>query len=82
MQQELIRIITEILKCDRKSLMVKSRFVEDLGADSLDIVELILEIEKTFDVELPDDININSINTIGKLYIYLKENADYKKESA
>ena len=48
-------IIVDKLGIDKEKITNESRFIEDLGADSLDTVELIMQFEEDFDVEIPDD---------------------------
>jgi acyl carrier protein len=50
----------------------EASFIDDLGADSLDIVELVMAMEEAFDVEIPDD-DAEKIQTIGDAISYLKE---------
>ena len=47
-------------------------FSEDLGADSLDIVELVMAMEENFDIEIPDD-DAEKIQTIGDVFAYVKK---------
>ena len=54
-EEKLIDIIVEKLGVDRNKVKSKARFIEDLGADSLDTVELIMEFEESFDIEIPDE---------------------------
>lgn len=53
--QTLYELIADSLSVDIKDIKDESNFVEDLGADSLDIVELVMVIEKNFDIEIPDE---------------------------
>ena len=48
-------IIVDKLGVDKEKVTNESRFIEDLGADSLDTVELIMQFEEDFDIEIPDD---------------------------
>tara|TARA_Y100000817_G_C16720676_1_gene483482 strand:+ start:459 stop:692 length:234 start_codon:yes stop_codon:yes gene_type:complete len=48
-------IIVDKLGIDKEKVTNESRFIEDLGADSLDTVELIMQFEEDFDIEIPDD---------------------------
>ena len=52
---KMIYIIVEQLSVDRDKVVAGASFVDDLGADSLDLVELIMAMEEEFDVEIPDD---------------------------
>ena len=52
---EVIDIIVEQLNVDKDKVVPKASFIDDLGADSLDLVELIMAMEEKFDVEIPDE---------------------------
>jgi len=54
-QEKMIDIIVEQLSVDRDKVVSGASFVDDLGADSLDLVELIMAMEEEFDVEIPDE---------------------------
>ena len=54
-QDKMIDIIVEQLSVDRDKVVPEASFVDDLGADSLDLVELIMAREEEFDVEIPDE---------------------------
>lgn len=69
------KIITEQLGIDEKEVQLESAFIEDLGADSLDIVELIMAMESEFDMEIEDD-EVEDISTVEDVVNYIKENAD------
>ena len=64
-------IIVEQLGVDESQVTLESSFVEDLGADSLDIVELIMALEDAFDVEIPDS-DAEKIATVGDAVEYVK----------
>lgn len=55
-EEKLIDIIVEQLSVDREKVVPAASFVDDLGADSLDLVELIMAMEEAFDTEIPDDV--------------------------
>ena len=55
MEEKLIDIIVEKLGVDRNKVTSKARFIEDLGADSLDQVELVMAFEEEFKCEIPDE---------------------------
>ena len=65
-------IIVEQLGASKEELVPEASFVDDLGADSLDIVELVMAMEETFDIEIPDDA-AEKMLTIGDVVTYLKE---------
>ncbi|MDO5396570.1 MAG: acyl carrier protein [bacterium] len=67
-------VIVDQLGADESSITLESSFVDDLGADSLDIVELIMGLETEFDIEIPDD-QAEKISTVGDAVNYIKENA-------
>ncbi|MDX9835141.1 MAG: acyl carrier protein [Desulfobulbus sp.] len=54
-EEKMIDIIVEQLSVDREKVIPGASFVDDLGADSLDLVELIMAMEEEFDVEIPDE---------------------------
>jgi acyl carrier protein len=54
-ESRIIQIIAEQLSLREDDIKAEARFVDDLGADSLDIVELIMEMEEEFDIEIPDE---------------------------
>jgi len=53
--KEMIDIIVEQLSVERDKVVPQASFVDDLGADSLDLVELIMAMEEKFDIEIPDE---------------------------
>ena len=65
-------IIVDKLGVDEESIQSESSFTNDLGADSLDTVELIMEFEKEFDLTIPDD-DAEKIATVGDAVSYLSE---------
>lgn len=67
-------VIADQLGVDESTITMESSFVDDLGADSLDIVELIMGLESEFDLEIPDD-QAEKISTVGDAVNYIKENA-------
>ena len=62
----------EQLKAKEDALKPEARFIEDLGADSLDTVELVMALEEEFGVEIPDE-DAERILTVGKLVDYLEQ---------
>ena len=67
-------IIVEQLGVAEDAVTNESSFIDDLGADSLDIVELIMALEEEFDIEIPDT-DAEKIVTVGDVVEYIKENA-------
>lgn len=67
-------IIVDKLGVDEKEVTPSASFTNDLGADSLDTVELIMEFEKEFSIAIPDD-QAEKIGTVGDAITYLENNA-------
>jgi len=67
-------IVVEQLGVEEEEVSQSSSFVDDLGADSLDLVELIMALEEEFDMEIPDE-DAEKISTVGDAINYIKENA-------
>lgn len=65
-------IIVEQLGVDAADINNDAHFINDLGADSLDTVELIMDFERTFDIEIPDE-QAEKIQTVGDAVAYLDE---------
>lgn len=68
-------LIVEQLGVSKEEVVSKASFVDDLGADSLDIVELVMSIEENFDIEIPDE-DAEKMQTIGDAITYLKEHLE------
>lgn len=68
-------IIVDKLGVDESEVIPEASFTNDLGADSLDTVELIMEFEKEFNIGIPDD-QAESIATVGDAIAYIEENAE------
>jgi len=66
-------IIVEQLGVDEEEVTLQASFVDDLGADSLDIVELVMALEEEFDLEIPDE-DAEKILNVGDAVNYIKEN--------
>ena len=67
------KIIIDKLGVDESEVTSEASFTNDLGADSLDTVELIMEFEKEFNISIPDD-QAENISTVGQAISYLEEN--------
>ena len=67
-------VIVDQLGADEDAVTMEASFIDDLGADSLDIVELVMGLETEFDLEIPDD-KAESIKTVGDAVNYIKDNA-------
>lgn len=67
-------IIVDKLGVDPEEVTPEASFTNDLGADSLDTVELIMEFEKEFDIQIPDD-KAETITNVKEAIVYIEENA-------
>jgi acyl carrier protein len=68
------KIIVEQLGAEEADIKMEASFIDDLGADSLDIVELIMALEEEFEIEIPDS-DAEKITTVGDAVNYIKNNA-------
>ncbi|MEO5708145.1 MAG: acyl carrier protein [Alteraurantiacibacter sp.] len=68
------KIVVEHLGVEEDKVNPEASFIDDLGADSLDIVELVMAFEEEFGVEIPDDA-AEKINTVGDAITYIDANA-------
>ena len=69
--QRVIKVVAEQLGVNEADIKNESSFVGDLGADSLDTVELIMEFEKAFDIQIPDE-DAEKIATVGAAISYIE----------
>ena len=65
-------VIARELEVDVKQLTPEAKFIEDLGADSLDIVELVMALEEEFGLDIPDE-DADKLKTVGDAMNYLKQ---------
>ncbi len=73
MLEKIKAVVAEQLDCDIAQIKEDSKFIEDLGADSLDVVELVMALEEEFDIEIPDE-SAEKILTVADALNYIKEN--------
>ena len=66
-------IIVDKLGADASEVTESASFTNDLGADSLDTVELVMEFEKAFNIQIPDDEAGDKIQTVGDAIAYIEE---------
>ena len=66
-------IVAEQLGVDKEKISGDTSFANDLGADSLDTVELVMELEEEFDINIPDDA-AEKIQTVGQAVEYIEQN--------
>lgn len=67
--------ISDILGVDADDVTLEASFMDDLGADSLDVVELIMALEEEFEIEIPDE-EAEKIQTVSDVVDYIKEHTD------
>ena len=72
--QKVKSIIVDKLGVEESEVVNEASFTNDLGADSLDTVELIMEFEKEFDIQIPDD-QAENISTVGQAIQYIEESS-------
>ncbi len=73
-EERVKEIITKQMGANKDQIAMETSFVNDLGADSLDTVELVMEFEDAFDINIPDD-DAEKIQTVGDAIKYIKENS-------
>jgi len=76
-EERVINIVSEHLAVAKEKLARSTSFIEDIGADSLDIVELIMELEEEFDIQIPDD-EAQKIKTVGEAVDYIERELNKK----
>ena len=65
-------ILVEQLECDPEDIIMESLLVDDLGADSVEAIDIVMSVEDTFKVEVPDEI-IEKIETVGDIVNYIED---------
>ncbi len=73
MFEKIVDIVVSQLGCDAASVTEDSAIVEDLGADSLDIVEMLMAVEENFEITIPDE-QIPNLKTIKDIMSYVEAN--------
>jgi len=72
MLEKVKEVVVEQLDCNAEEVKEDSRFIEDLGADSLDVVELVMALEEEFDIEIPDE-DAEKILTVSDAIKYIED---------
>ncbi len=75
-KEKVIDIVCEQLQVSREQVKEETSFIDDLGADSLDIAELVMEFEDEFDLNIPEDEE--GIKTVGNAVDYIEKHAGSK----
>jgi acyl carrier protein len=74
------KIIEEQLMVDASEITEKATFIDDLGADSLDVVEIIMELEEEFGIQIPDE-DAEKITTVGEAIDYIRRLVEQRGEA-
>lgn len=74
LEEKIKKIIVDQLGAKPEEVVTEASFIDDLGADSLDTVELVMALEEEFDVEIPDE-DAEKITTVGEATKYIEEHA-------
>ncbi len=75
LEQKVKEIVVDQLGVDENEVVEAAHFIEDLGADSLDTVELVMAFEEEFGIEIPDE-DAEKITTVGSAIEYLKDKVE------
>ena len=75
--EKVTTIVCNQLDVEKEKVKPEASFINDLGADSLDIVELVMELEEAFEMSIPDE-DAEKIRTVGEAVGYIKKNAGEK----
>jgi acyl carrier protein len=70
-EERVVEIVAEQMGVDKAQITRETSFVNDLGADSLDTVELVMEFEDEFDISIPDE-DAEKIQTVGQAIVYVE----------
>ena len=76
-EEKVIQVVSEQLSVDKGEVKRDTSFVNDLNADSLDIVELVMELEDEFDLTIPDE-EAEKLNTVGEAVDYIQKHLEDK----
>ncbi len=74
-EEKVIAIVSDQMGVDKAEISRETSFVNDLNADSLDTVELVMELEDEFEMSIPDDDAVK-IQTVGQAIDYIKDQAE------
>jgi acyl carrier protein len=80
-EERVIEIVADQLGASKEQITRDTSFVNDLGADSLDTVELVMELEEEFDINIPDDV-AEKIQTVGQAIDHIQEAVESSETSS
>ncbi len=78
-KEKVVKIVSEQMGVDKSEITMETSFVNDLNADSLDTVELVMEFEDEFELSIPDE-EAEKIQTVGHAVEYIQKAQTQKKE--
>ena len=70
LEEQIRRVVSDQLGVDAAELVADASILDDLGADSLDVVELVMALEEAFDIDVPDD-HVEQMRTVGEIEHYV-----------
>jgi acyl carrier protein len=73
-EERVVEIVSEQMGVAKDQISRETEFIKDLGADSLDTVELVMEFEEEFDIQIPDE-EAEKIQTVGQAISYIQEHS-------
>jgi len=76
-QEKVVKIVSEQMGVDKAEITMETSFINDLNADSLDTVELVMELEDAFELSIPDE-EAEKIQTVGAAVDYIRKAQDQK----
>jgi len=71
-ERQIKEVISEVLRVDVELIQSASHFIDDLGAESLAMIELMMVLEEEFDIEIPDD-KADELDTVEKVILHIKQ---------
>lgn len=80
-EERVINIVSEQLGVSKDQIKPETSFVNDLGADSLDTVELVMELEEEFDIQIPDEV-AEKIQTVGQAIEHIQKAVENSEASS
>ena len=72
---KVIKILVDQLDVDKDAIAPESSIIDDLGADSLDIVDMVMSLEEEFDIEIPDE-EIEAMKTVGDIVKFIEAKSE------
>jgi acyl carrier protein len=76
-EEKVVQIVSEQMSVDKSEILRETSFVNDLNADSLDTVELVMELEDEFDMTIPDE-EAEKLKTVGEAIDYIRKHLEEK----